>query len=51
MPGIRVLRLSRSFGKEAALTAGRQAAKGEVVVMMDVDMQHPLALLNTFIRH
>ena len=50
-PGIRVLRLSRNFGKEAALTAGLQAAKGEVVIMMDADMQHPLALLDTFVQH
>lgn len=49
--GIRVLRLSRNFGKEAALTAGLQAARGEIVTMMDADMQHPLALLDTFVRH
>ena len=44
-PGIRVLQLSRNFGKEAALTAGLQAARGDVVVMMDADLQHPPALL------
>ena len=49
--GIRALQLSRNFGKEAALIAGLQAAKGDVVVMMDADMQHPLALLATFVRH
>ncbi len=48
-PGIRVLQLSRNFGKEAALTAGLQAASGEVVVMMDADLQHTPALLPTFI--
>ena len=50
-PGIRALQLSRNFGKEAALTAGLHAARGDVVVMMDADMQHPLALLDTFVRH
>lgn len=50
-PGVRALRLSRNFGKEAALTAGLQAAKGELIIMMDADMQHPLALLDTFVRH
>ncbi len=50
-PGVRALQLSRNFGKEAALTAGLQASAGEVVVMMDSDLQHPPALLDTFVRH
>ncbi|MCE1250324.1 MAG: glycosyltransferase family 2 protein [Comamonadaceae bacterium] len=50
-PGVRGVLLSRNFGKEAALTAGLQAAHGQVVVMMDSDMQHPPALLDTFVRH
>ena len=45
LPGVRVIQLSRNFGKEAALTAGLQAARGDVVVMMDADLQHPPALL------
>jgi glycosyltransferase involved in cell wall biosynthesis len=50
-PGFCVLTLSRNFGKEAALTAGLQAAAGEVVVMMDADLQHSPALLATFVQH
>ncbi len=50
-PGVRVLQLSRNFGKEAALTAGLQVAVGDVVVMMDSDLQHPPELLATFVRH
>ncbi|ADU99166.1 glycosyltransferase family 2 protein [Alicycliphilus denitrificans] len=50
-PGVHALQLSRNFGKEAALTAGLEAAAGAVVVMMDSDMQHPPALLDTFVRH
>jgi polyisoprenyl-phosphate glycosyltransferase len=50
-PGFRVLQLSRNFGKEAALTAGLQAATGEVVVTMDADMQHSPALIPTFLDH
>lgn len=49
--GVRVVQLSRNFGKEAALTAGLQAAAGDVVMMMDADMQHPLSLIETFVRH
>lgn len=50
-PEVHVLQLSRNFGKEAALTAGLESAKGEVVVIMDSDSQHPLALLDTFVHH
>ena len=50
-PGIVVLRLSRNFGKEAALTAGLQVSSGEVVVMMDADLQHPPSLLPVFVRY
>ncbi len=39
------LRLSRNFGKEPALTAGIDAAQGDVVVLMDGDGQHPATLL------
>ena len=44
-PGVRYLALSRNFGKEAALSAGLEHARGAVVVMIDADGQHPLALL------
>ena len=33
------IRLRRNFGKAAALTAGRRAARGELVMMMDADLQ------------
>ena len=48
-PGFRVLQLSRNFGKEAALTAGLQAARGDVVVTMDADLQHSPALIPRFV--
>jgi glycosyltransferase involved in cell wall biosynthesis len=39
------LKLSRNFGKEPALTAGIDATRGDVVILMDADGQHPIALL------
>lgn len=44
-PEIVYLRLSRNFGKEAALSAGIEAARGQVVVCLDADLQHPPALI------
>ncbi|MEO5732119.1 MAG: glycosyltransferase family 2 protein [Rubrivivax sp.] len=49
--GVRVLQLSRNFGKEAALSAGLQAAVGEVVVALDADLQHPPTLIPVFLQH
>jgi glycosyltransferase involved in cell wall biosynthesis len=43
--GFRYVRLSRNFGKEAALSAGLEAATGDVVICLDADMQHPPALI------
>lgn len=38
---VRGVRFSRNFGKEAAIFAGLQAAKGDCVAVMDCDLQHP----------
>ena len=46
----RVIDLSRNFGKEAALTAGLDEARGSAVIPMDADLQDPPALIPTLIR-
>lgn len=40
-PRIRIIKLSRNFGKEAALSAGLKCASGDHVLLMDSDLQHP----------
>jgi len=49
-PGVRYLRLSRNFGKEAALTAGIDHAAGDVVLLMDADLQHPASLVPEMVQ-
>lgn len=44
-PGFEVVRLSRNFGKEVALTAGLDAARCDAAVLMDADLQHPPELI------
>ncbi|CAG7646731.1 glycosyltransferase family 2 protein [Paenibacillus allorhizosphaerae] len=44
------LKLSRNFGKELALCAGLEHARGRAVIIMDSDLQHPPALLPEMIR-
>jgi polyisoprenyl-phosphate glycosyltransferase len=43
--GYRYIQLSRNFGKEAALSAGLEAAQGDVVICLDADLQHPPSLI------
>ncbi len=44
-PNTVLLRLSRNFGKEAAICCGLDACRGDAVVVMDADLQHPPELL------
>ncbi|GHC65655.1 glycosyltransferase family 2 protein [Limoniibacter endophyticus] len=39
-----IIELSRNFGKEMALFAGLEHAKGDYVLMIDADMQHPMSV-------
>ena len=45
---LRIVNLSRNFGKEAALTAGIDHARGDVIVPMDIDLQDPPELIEPF---
>ncbi|MBY0523903.1 MAG: glycosyltransferase family 2 protein [Gemmataceae bacterium] len=44
-PRVRYLSFSRNFGHQAALSAGLEASRGDVVVTMDSDLQHPPSLI------
>lgn len=44
-PNVKYVSFTRNFGKESALFAGLQHAKGEAVIIMDADMQHPPSLI------
>ncbi len=47
---VRLLQFTRNFGKELATTAGIHASKGDAVLMMDADLQHPVRMIPEFIR-
>src|SRR3954471_12859179 len=50
VPQLRGFRLSRNFGKELALCAGLDRARGDAVIVMDGDGQHPPTLLPEMVR-
>jgi len=47
---IKVIELSRNFGKEIALTAGIHQVNSDALIIMDADLQHPPELISTFIQ-
>lgn len=46
----RYVSFSRNFGKEAATSAGLALSKGDAAIMIDADGQHPIELVETFIK-
>ena len=49
-PRISLLQLSRNFGHQAALTAGMDASRGDMVITMDGDGQHPPEMIPQMIK-
>lgn len=50
-PTIRIVALSRNFGHEMATTAGLHHSRGQVVIVMDADLQDPPELIPEFLRY
>lgn len=48
-PAVRIVSLSRNFGKESAITAGIGEARGQAIMTLDADGQHPVELIPDFI--
>lgn len=47
---INAVRLSRNFGKEAALTAGLENANSDAIIILDADLQHPPEIIPEMIK-
>ena len=47
---VKLISFSKNFGKEVALTAGLQHAKGEAAIMIDADGQHPVEMIPKMIE-
>src|ERR1043166_7096009 len=50
MPQLRALRLSRNFGKEAAICAGLAYSRGQACIVIDSDLQHPPEVMPEMVR-
>ena len=49
-PNVKYIEFSRNFGKEIATSAGIHYSKGDAVIMIDADLQHPAELIPEFIK-
>ncbi|MFT2520904.1 glycosyltransferase, partial [Escherichia coli] len=46
---LKIIRMARNFGKEAALTCGLHLAEGKAAITMDSDLQHPPEIIPTLV--
>jgi glycosyltransferase involved in cell wall biosynthesis len=49
-PRVGAVSFSRNFGKEIAIAAGLDHARGDAVVIMDADLQHPPEMIEAFVE-
>jgi len=49
-PRVKIVRLSRNFGHQVAITAGIDKATGDAVIVMDGDLQHPPEVIPEFVQ-
>jgi len=47
---VKYISFTRNFGKEAAMLAGLEKSKGEAVIILDADLQHPSSLLPAMVE-
>ncbi len=47
---VKYISFTRNFGKESAMLAGLQHAKGDAIIMMDADLQHPPSIIGQLLR-
>lgn len=50
VPELRAIKFSRNFGKESAMLAGLEASRGDAVIVMDCDLQHPPEIIPEMLR-
>lgn len=50
LPNVCSIKLSRNFGKEAALCAALEAVKGNACIVMDADLQHPPEIIPQMVK-
>ncbi|HYP58077.1 MAG TPA: glycosyltransferase family 2 protein [Beijerinckia sp.] len=50
-PRVRAISLSRNFGKEVAIAAGLDHARGRATIIIDADLQHPPEMIETFVAY
>src|SRR6476659_4416443 len=49
-PRVRMIRFSRNFGHQIAVTAGLEHARGDAVVVLDADLQHSPEVIHQMLR-